>query len=168
MSVLFVFLFKLSSKLNRLKGKIRGYYFSKIFKRCGAVRPRINRGVIFSSPGNIECGSGLRINPQCYIIASGGVTFGDNVIVSAGVKILSSSLIVENGVIQRKHIHKPVKIGNGVWIGAGAVVCPGVTIGDHTIIGSGAVVTKDIPAGCMAAGVPAKVIKSLDGESFNV
>ena len=168
MSVLFAFLFKLSSKINRLKSKIRGYYFSKIFKSCGAVRPRINRGVIFSSPGNVECGSGLRINPQCYIMARGGVTFGDDVIVSAGAKILSSSLIVENGVIRRKHISKPVKIGNGVWIGAGAIICPGVTIGDNTIIGAGAVVTKNIPAGCIAAGVPAKVIKSLDVEHISL
>lgn len=108
---------------------------------------------------------GVRINPQCYIIAVGGVTLGDRVIISTGAKILSSSLIVENGMILRKHIHAPVKIGNGVWTSAGAIICSGVTIGDNTIIAAGAVVTKNIPAGCIAAGVPAKVIKSLNAEN---
>lgn len=56
---------------------------------------------------------------------------------------------------------KPVNIGNGVWIGAGAKVMPGVTIGDACIISAGAVVTKDVPSGSLVAGVPAKVIKMI-------
>lgn len=56
---------------------------------------------------------------------------------------------------------KPVNLGNGVWVGAGAKVMPGVTIGDACIISAGAVVTKDVPNGSLVAGVPAKVIKSI-------
>ena len=161
MKKLFYIFFKLSSKINRMKSHIRGYYYSKIFKSCGKKRPFINRGVVFSCPQNIECGSNVTINPQCYFAAKGGIFLGDNVTLSAGAKILSSSLKVENGVIQKRHIHKPVILKNNVWIGAGAMICPGVTVGENTIIAAGAVVTKDIPSNSVAAGIPAKVIRQI-------
>jgi maltose O-acetyltransferase len=55
----------------------------------------------------------------------------------------------------------PVTIGDNVWIGGGAIICPGVTIGDNTTIGAGSVVTKSIPANVVAAGNPCKVIRAL-------
>jgi maltose O-acetyltransferase len=56
---------------------------------------------------------------------------------------------------------KPIKIGEDVWVGGSAVVCPGVTIGDRSVIGAGSVVTKDIPADVFAAGNPCRVIRNL-------
>ena len=56
---------------------------------------------------------------------------------------------------------KPITIGNNVWLGGGAIVCPGVTIGDNTVVGAGAVVTKDLPANVVAVGNPARVIKEI-------
>lgn len=56
---------------------------------------------------------------------------------------------------------KPIVIGDNVWLGGGAIVCPGVTIGDNSVIGAGAVVTKDVPANVVAVGNPAKVIKHI-------
>ncbi|MBD0300634.1 MAG: sugar O-acetyltransferase, partial [Tolypothrix sp. T3-bin4] len=55
----------------------------------------------------------------------------------------------------------PVRIGNNVWIGGGAIICPGVTIGDHTTIAAGSVVVKDIPERVVAGGNPCRVIRSL-------
>lgn len=164
MKILFKIYAKLSSKWNRFKAHVRGYYYSKLFKSCGRKRPFINRSVVFSCPGGIECGSHVIINPMCYFAAKGGVVLGDYVTISAGAKILSSSLLIENGVVTRRHTHKKVVLEEHVWIGAGAIVCPGVTIGKNSIVAAGAVVTKDIPANSIAAGVPAKVIRELTAD----
>ena len=59
---------------------------------------------------------------------------------------------------------KPVRIGNDCWFGANVTVCPGVTIGDGCVIGAGSVVTRDIPAGSLAAGVPCKVLRPITAE----
>jgi len=57
---------------------------------------------------------------------------------------------------------EPIIIGDNVWLGGGAIVCPGVTIGENTVVGAGAVVTKDLPANVVAVGNPARVIRTLD------
>jgi maltose O-acetyltransferase len=56
---------------------------------------------------------------------------------------------------------KPITIGDNVWLGGGVIVLPGVTIEENSVIGAGAVVTKDVPAGCVAVGNPARVVKSI-------
>jgi maltose O-acetyltransferase len=56
---------------------------------------------------------------------------------------------------------KPIVLGDNVWLSSGVIVCPGVTIGDHTVVGAGAVVTRDLPAGVVAMGVPARVIREI-------
>lgn len=164
MRLLCYIIYKISTRIQKLKSHVLGYYYSKIFKSCGKKRPQINRQVVFSQPRNIECGSGVTINPQCYFAGKGGIILGDDVTISAGAKILSSSLNVVDGIIQKRHIHKPVKIGNGTWIGAGAIICPGVTIGENSIIAAGAVVTKDMPSGSLIGGIPAKVIRPLKAD----
>ena len=56
---------------------------------------------------------------------------------------------------------EPITIGDNVWLGGGAIVCPGVSIGEDSVVGAGAVVTKDLPAGVVAAGVPARVLREI-------
>nr|WP_323747644.1 DapH/DapD/GlmU-related protein [Catenulispora rubra] len=56
---------------------------------------------------------------------------------------------------------RPITIGDNVWLGGGVIVCPGVTIGDNSVLGAGAIVTRDIPAGCLALGSPARVVRKL-------
>lgn len=91
-----------------------------------------------------------RVNPQL-------VTIGDNVVIGLGSRILAHGP-VKGG--------RPVAIGSDVYIGAGAIVLPGVTIGDGCIIGAGAVVTRDVPPMSVAAGNPARVIGPRDPEEM--
>ena len=74
---------------------------------------------------------------------------------TAGHPVVAS---VRNEDLEYGH---PITIGNNVWIGGNAVICPGVTIGDNVVIGAGAIVTKNIPANVIAAGNPARVIRPL-------
>ena len=98
------------------------------------------------------------------------VTIGDHVLVGPNVFISDNahgsadvSAIGVPPLNRPLAIKGPVTIGNNVWIGKGAVILSGVTIGDNAIIGANAVVTKDVPANCVAAGVPARIVKGLDG-----
>jgi maltose O-acetyltransferase len=62
---------------------------------------------------------------------------------------------------------EPITIGDNVWLGGGAIVCPGVTIGENTVVGAGAIVSRDLPAGVVAVGVPARVVREI-GEADRV
>lgn len=161
MKFFFRFIHKLSRMHKKFTTKLRSYYYASLFRSCGKPLPKISPYVIISSPKNLSCGKSLVVQPQVYIIARGGVTIGDMVVISAGAKILSSSQKIEDGKVTRLHTHKEVKIGSNVWIGAGAIICPGVTIGDNCVVAAGAVVTKDLEGGYLYAGVPAKQIKPL-------
>ena len=99
------------------------------------------------------------------------VTIGDDVNFGPGCSIVTpvhpmvaserNEMLDQNGEVKRLCYAKPVHIGNSCWFGANVTVCPGVTIGDGCVIGAGAVVTRDIPPNSFAAGVPAKVIRTI-------
>jgi len=98
----------------------------------------------------------------CYIQGKGGITIGDYTQIAPNVVIVSSNHDVYD---TRKSILAPVSIGKYSWLGAGSKIMPGVTLGDWTVVAAGAVVTKSFPEGyCVLAGVPAKVVKTLDKE----
>lgn len=92
------------------------------------------------------------------------VTIGNDCLFSGQVQILThdGSLNIFRKEISNAFIYKPVKIGNNVFIGFRVTIMPGVTIGDNVVIGAGSVVTKDIRSNCVAAGVPARVIRTYD------
>ena len=70
--------------------------------------------------------------------------------------------MIHTFMLEQGQFNRPITIGNNVWIGAGAVVLPGVTIGDNTVIGAGSIVTKDIPAHVVAVGNPCKVLRTIN------
>lgn len=88
------------------------------------------------------------------------ITIGEYCAIAEGVRIMDNSYhpITIDGVT--KCAAAPVHIGNHVWVATNAMILPGVTIGDGAIVAAGAVVTRDVPAGCLVAGIPARVIKT--------
>jgi acetyltransferase-like isoleucine patch superfamily enzyme len=111
--------------------------------------------ITVASDASLELGSGY-LNNHCSVFCFERIAIGDDVAIADGVTIRDSD---NHEIIGADAKSKPILIGNHVWIGMGATILKGVTIGDGAIVGAGAVVTKDVPARCLAAGVPASIIK---------
>lgn len=111
---------------------------------------------------NIYAGENLFMNFNCIVLDCAKVTFGDNVAFGPNVQIYTAyHPIIASERIKGPELASPISIGNNVWLGGGAIVCPGVTIGDNTTIGAGSVVTKNIPANVFAAGNPCRAIREI-------
>ena len=124
---------------------------------------RIAPNVSFRNGERIAVGHYCHIGESCFIWAgdiTGRIQIGDHVSMAPGVFITASDYQFEAGRPFREQPkrERDICIGNDVWLGAGVIVTAGVTIGHGCIIGAGAVVTKNIPEGSIAAGVPARVI----------
>ena len=111
---------------------------------------------------HIFAGKNFFMNFNCVILDCAKVTIGENVMCGPYVQIYTAYHPVQAlERIKGPELAAPITIGNNVWLGGGAIICPGVTIGDNTTIGAGSVVTKDIPSNVFAAGNPCRVIKNL-------
>ena len=116
---------------------------------------------------NIHIGNKVIINMNCTFLDNGGINIGDNVMIAPDVRIYTAthSVILSERMPVRSNskasicdtIACPVTIESGVWIGGGAVILPGVTIGRNSVIGAGSVVTKSIPENSIAVGNPCRV-----------
>jgi len=91
----------------------------------------------------------------------GGIEIGDEVLIGPNVQLISSGHPVDPAGRRRTITGDPIVIGRNVWIGAGATVLHGVTVGEDAVIAAGAVVTRDVPARTLVAGVPARVVRHL-------
>jgi acetyltransferase-like isoleucine patch superfamily enzyme len=106
----------------------------------------------------IKIGNNVFINHSLTTVALGGITIEDNVQIAPGVTMLTANHDIEHMNILKT---APIHIKEGAWVGARAVLLPGVTIGEHAIVGAGAVVTKDVEPYTVVGGNPAKLIKNL-------
>ncbi|MBU2950766.1 sugar O-acetyltransferase [Tamlana agarivorans] len=112
---------------------------------------------------NIKAGKNLFMNFSCCILDVAEVTIGDNCMFGPHVQIYTATHPLEfKARNSGKELGKSVSIGDNVWIGGNATICPGISIGNNVVIGSGAVVTKNFPANVVIAGNPAKIIKTID------
>ena len=144
------------------KEKQRKHLFKELFAETGK-RFYIENPFICDYGSNIYWGENSYANFGCIILDAAPVHIGRNVMLAPAVKIFTATHPLEyearNSGIESA---KPVVIGDNVWIGGGAILNPGVTIGNNSVIGSGSVVTKDIPENVVAAGNPCKVIKPIE------
>jgi maltose O-acetyltransferase len=119
-------------------------------------------------PLYIDYGSRITIGARCFAnfglvaLDVAPITIGDDAQIGPHVQLLTPTHPVEPGPRRDKwESAQPITIGDNVWLGGGVIVLPGVTIGDDTVVGAGSVVTKDLPAGVLALGNPARVIRSI-------
>jgi maltose O-acetyltransferase len=111
---------------------------------------------------NIKIGKHVFINYNCCILDGTLVKIGDNCMFGPNVQIYTATHPLEYEARNSgQEFAKPISIGNNVWIGGNATICPGVTLGDNVVVGAGAVVTKDFPENVVIAGNPAKVINRI-------
>ena len=111
---------------------------------------------------NTHLGSNVYANFNLTLVDDTDIYIGDSVMIGPNVTIATAGHPVDPE-LRRKvaQFNIPVRIGNNVWIGAGAVILPGITIGDDSVIGAGSIVTKDIPAGVVAVGNPCRVLRPI-------
>lgn len=108
-----------------------------------------------------KIGKNVFINFDCTFLDLGGITIEDDVLIAPKVSLLSEGHPVSS---QNRHSLVPghIHIKKNAWIGAGATILPGVTIGENAIVAAGAVVSKDVPDNAIVGGIPAKIIKTIE------
>jgi acetyltransferase-like isoleucine patch superfamily enzyme len=112
--------------------------------------------------GYIRLGDRVFIGPHCTLFGAGGIEIRDDVLLSPHVVITSHQHTfdrTDRPIGEQPSQFAPVLVEADAWIGAGAILLPGVTIGRGAVVGAGAVVTRDVPAGAVVAGVPARVLR---------
>jgi maltose O-acetyltransferase len=121
--------------------------------------------IYFCYGKNIEIGEDCYINFNCNFVDDGKIIIGNKVMFGPGVTVATVGHPI-NPKYRGYMYSFPVKIENNCWIGAGAIICPGVTIGENSVIGAGSVVTKDIPANVIAVGNPCKVLRIINEDDM--
>jgi maltose O-acetyltransferase len=111
---------------------------------------------------NISIGDGTFLNFDCVMLDIAPITLGASCWLATQVQLLAATHPIDP--IPRRdgwELGRPITIADNVWLGGGVIVCPGVSIGEHTVVGAGAVVTRDLPAGVVAYGNPARVVREI-------
>ena len=150
------------ARYNASLGASRDARAALLRERLGAV----GEGAVVRPPFhcdygfNIRLGSGVFLNFNCVILDVVEVLIGDGAQIGPGVQILAADH-PRNPAARATGLEfgRPVRIGADVWIGGGAIILPGVTIGDSALVGAGAVVTRDVPPGARAVGNPARFLR---------
>ena len=135
-------------------------YMKEVFAECGddcyiELPFHANWG-----GAHVHFGNGVYANYNLTLVDDGHIFVGDHVMFGPNVVVATPGHPIDPELRARNlQFNRDVHIGNNVWIGAGAILLPGVSVGDDTVIGAGSVVTKDIPAGVVAVGNPCKVLR---------
>src|SRR5271170_1802756 len=110
---------------------------------------------------NTLLGERVFFNFNCVVLDVCQVRIGDYTLFGPAVQIYTATHPMNAEMRRKQEFAKPIEIGSDVWVGGGAIICPGVCIGSRSVIGGGSVVTRDIPEGVFAAGNPCRVIREI-------
>ena len=122
------------------------------------VRPRF-----YCEYGAVRIGAGTFVNVDAVMLDVAPIAIGAGCQIATRVQLLTATHPVDPQARRAGWEYaRPVSVGDNVWLAGGVIVCPGVTIGRDTVVGAGAVVTRDLPAGVVAAGVPARVLREIN------
>ncbi|WP_232631307.1 sugar O-acetyltransferase [Methylobacterium sp. Leaf118] len=124
--------------------------------------PTVCPGFACDYGGNISVGDDFFCNFNCVFLDCARITIGHRAQIAPMVQIYTAEHPLDRA--QRAAFWesaRPVTLGDDVWIGGGAILLPGITVGDGAVIGAGAVVTRDVPAGALVVGNPAKIVKRM-------
>lgn len=110
---------------------------------------------------HIHLGERVYFNFNCVVLDVCEVRVGDFTLFGPAVQIYTATHPMNPQLRRSQEFGRPITIGSDVWVGGGAILCPGVTIGSASVIGAGSVVTRDIPSGVFAAGNPCRVIRGI-------
>ncbi|WP_183578617.1 acyltransferase [Mucilaginibacter sp. X5P1] len=122
----------------------------------------INQPSFISGSDSITLGDNVVINSFSHFWGEGGITIGNNCMIASHCAITSVTHNTKAQLFNQENIGKPIVIGDNVWIGAHAMILPGVTIGNNVIIGAGTLVNKDLPSNAVYIGTPVKKLHDLD------
>lgn len=130
----------------------------------------LGEGVVIRPPLHADYGDHISIGARTFVnfgltaLDVARITIGVDCQIGPHVQLLTPTHPIDPDLRRDKlEAAEPIVIGDNVWLGGGVIVCPGVTIGDNSVIGAGSVVTRDIPAGVVAVGSPARVVRSIEG-----
>jgi maltose O-acetyltransferase len=144
--------------------ELRDRLLRELIAECGD-------GVHIRPPFHLEYGTRVSIgartffNYDCLMLDVAPVTIGAACQVASRVQFVTATHPIDPEPRQVGwESASPIVVGDNVWLSAGVIVCPGVTIGEHTVVGAGAVVTRDLPAGVVAMGVPARVVREIGAQ----
>lgn len=129
----------------------------RIFPTMGE-NSQVNTPLTAIRPHMVRIGKNVVVMPGCLMMSAGGITIDDGAMIAANVQLISNN----HDLYERQVITcKPVHIGKNAWVGAGATILPGVTVGDNAVVGAASVVTKDVAPWTIVAGNPARLIKAI-------
>lgn len=148
-----------------LRRRLRVLYYSRVLKSMGKGCS-ICDGVRIFGPEHITLGDRVAINEDVILQSceGAGITIGDRVTLSYRSSVITGGLRLSGeGPLKGNHLSSAIVIEDDVWVGAGAIILPGVTVGRGAVVAAGSVVTRDVPRATLVAGVPAKTLGGLSG-----
>ena len=135
----------------------------------------VGEGVVIRPPffceyGAISIGDRTFVNVDAVMLDVALITIGAACQIATRVQLLTAAHPIDPQLRRAGWEYgQPITLADNVWLGGGVIVCPGVTIGEDTVVGAGAVVTRDLPSGVVAAGVPARVLRKIgDGDRVEI